>query len=222
MPIALTKIVALILAILGIPNCICEAQVTRVEVDWEIRTLVPDHVAVAPQISLIMANRVDLSGDFAEFRVNPEYQGYVGGIKVDTWRGPRELDESFYLSRPPLNRDRDSVRLTTFAELDGTSTKYGLQNVSNTQWGSIDNSELQTCRTAGNGLISFSINLTMSESEIEYGHNMVDHVFVKEIRYYIGSNLAQRDRTGYYLFRDGQRFVEPETDEKIIDQYIAF
>jgi hypothetical protein len=222
MPIAVMKTVALLLAVSGFASCAAAAQVTRVEVDWEIRTLEPDHVAVAPQISLIMANRVDLSGDFAEFRINPEYQGYLGGVKVDTWRGPRELEESFYVARPPLNRSQDTLKLTSYVQLDGNSTRYGLQDVSSMQWGSLDNSQLKSCRTAGNGLINYSINLTMSESEIEYGHNMVDHIHVDEIRYFIGENLAKRDRTGYFLFKDGKRFVAPETDQKIIDQYIAF
>jgi hypothetical protein len=222
MSVPVTRIITLILAINEMMNHFDAAQVTRVELDWEIWTLEPDHVAVAPQISLIMANRVDLSGDFAEFRVNPEYQGYMGGIKVDTWRGPRELDESFYVARPPLNRNEDTVKLTTYVQLDGDFTRYGLQNVSSLQWGSIDNSQLQTCRTADNGLINFSITLTMSESEIEYGHNMVDYIYAKEIRYYIGESLAKRDRTGYYLFKEGKRFVAPESDQEIIDEYIAY
>ncbi len=215
----LTASAFLLVTILTSPS---NSQVTRVEVDWEIRTLEPDEVAVAPQISLIMANRGDLTSDFAEFRINPEYEGSIGGIKIDTWRGPQELDESAFVSRPPLNQPNDHLRFTTVAEVDGNSTLYRMKNWSSNQWGNIADSEFQTCRTTGNGRISFSIDLTMSESEIEYGHNMVDHIFVREIRYYIGNSLAKRNRTGFYLYRDGQSFVEPETDQEIIDEFIAF
>jgi hypothetical protein len=190
--------------------------------DWEIRLLEPDQVAVAPQISLIMANRTDLSGDFAEFHLNPEYDGYLGGVKINTWRGPKELDESSYLSKPALNRSGDLVTFTTSAEVVGNQTLYRMKNLSSQQWGQVADSELTGCHTAGSSTINFSLNLTMSESEIEYGHNMVASIRVKEIRRYVGDDLAQRNRTGYYLYRDGQRFVEPETAQEIIDEYIAF
>ena len=215
----LTASVLLFVTFLSSPS---NSQITRVEVDWDIRTFEPDEVAVAPQISLIMANRANLDSDFAEFRINPEYEGSIGGIKIDTWRGPQELDESAYVSRPPLNQQNDRLQFTTVAEVDGDSTVYRMKDWTSNQWGNISDSEFQACRTTGNGQIQFSINLTMSESEIEYGHNMVNQIFVKEIRYYIGNNLAKRNRTGYYLYRDGQSIVEPETDQEIIDEYIAY
>lgn len=199
-----------------------QAQITRVEIDWEIQTLEPDDIAVSPQIALIMANRADLSGDYAEFRINPEYDEFLGGIRINTWRGPNELDESFYFPQSPLNRENDLIRFTTLAELDGNLTRYRLKNLRSNQWGQVDNSLLDSCRTVGNGVINYSINITMAESEIEYGHTQVKSVLVKEIRYYQENTLAMRNRTGYFLYRDGVRFVEPETDQEIIDQYIAF
>jgi hypothetical protein len=198
------------------------AQAKRVEVDWEIVITEPDAAGVNPQISLIMANREELTGDFAEFRINPSYGNYIGGIKVDTWRGPHELDETMHFQRPPLGTANDKISFTTVAEAFAGRTHYGVENVNSDSWGNIDNSEFGMVTTSGAGVIQFDINLTLAESEVEYGHNRVDYVKVKEIRYYMNGNLARRDRTGYFIFKDGAAFAGPATPYEVIDEYIAF
>ena len=198
------------------------AQVTRVEVDWEIRVREADYESFSPQISIIMANRRDLSSDFAEFRVNPDYEGIQGGLQIDTWNGTQKLAESSHVARPALSASSDKIRFTTVATAELTQTKYSVEEIHCNSWGTVAESEIAPCRTAGEGLIRYSMSLTLDESEVEFGHNRVEYVIAKEVRYYIGNALAKRDRTGYYIFKEGQSYKGPVSPEEVIDTYIAF
>jgi hypothetical protein len=198
------------------------AQVTRVEVDWEVRVREADYESFSPQISIIMANRRDLTGEFAEFRLNPDYEGIQGGMQIDTWLGTERLAESSHLPRPALATISERITFTTVATAGESQTKYSLEGVHCNSWGDVSDSEIAPCHTVGEGLIRFSMNLTLNESEVEYGHNRVDYVIAKEVRYYIGNALAKRDRTGYYIFKEGESYKGPVSPEEVIDSYIAF
>lgn len=197
------------------------SQVTRVEIDWQVTVAEPDAEAMAPQISIILANETT-DGDFAEFKLNPEGEGTQGGILMKTWRGQQELGASSHLDQPPLSTENDRIRFTTSVEVNGGTSTYALTDVSSTQWGNLPDSASATCEIASVSPLQFSINETLYESEVEFGHNRVTHVIAREIRFYIGDNLAKRDRTGYYLFRDGGSHIGPVSAEEIIETYIAY
>ena len=154
---------------------------TDVEVQWEIVLNKPDAASSSPCFSFIMSSRPDLSGDYAEIRLNAPVENGDTEISVTIWSGLGNLVATSTRKVPPLTVENDVITFTTNIRVLGSGTWYEIASVSSGSWGTIKDQNMPKAVAEKAKSVDFSIDLTKSESEIDAGKSRVKSVAITKV-----------------------------------------
>jgi hypothetical protein len=151
-------------------------KVVSVEEHWELQLSQPDSERSAPQVTMLMSPKPDVSGTHFLFTLNhvtaPDYQ--PGGMQVQAWDGDNLSDQKVGDASGALQNSSETVRWTQKLALqDGTLTFQVLNGESET-WSTFGGDNLSvSVPTNLNALNSYRPSVSLSESQVGYAENRV-------------------------------------------------
>jgi hypothetical protein len=155
---------------------LAQSKVVSVEEHWELQLSQPDSERSAPQVTMVMSPKHDVSGTHFLFTLNhvtlPNYQ--PGGMQVQAWDGNSVSDEKVGNTSTALQNTNETVRWTQKMTVsDGTLTFQVLDGQSET-WSSFGGDDLSvTVPSSLGALNSYRPSVSLSESQVGYAENRV-------------------------------------------------
>lgn len=160
----------------GAPVLAQSNKVVSVEEHWELQLSQPDSERSAPQVTMVMSPKHDVSGTHFLFTLNhvslPDYQ--PGGMQVQAWDGDSLSDEKVGSTSAALQSTNETVRWTQKLSVhDGTLTFQIVDGQSET-WNTFGGDDLSvSVQSSLEALNSYKPSVSLSESQVGYAENRV-------------------------------------------------
>ncbi len=152
------------------------SKVISVEEHWELQISQPESDRSAPQVTMVMSPKNDVSGTHFLFTLNhvtvPDYQ--PGGMQVQAWNGDSLSDEKVGDTSAALQNSNETVRWTQKLSLqDGTLT-FQIVNGQSETWNAFGGDNLSVSVPSSIGALnSYKPSVSLSESQVGYAENRV-------------------------------------------------
>ncbi len=180
-----------------------DADVMRVEEDWEVVLNQPDPDVDAPQFHTVCSPFGNLDSVYLQaywnYREQPEF--LAGGMQLTAWLGDWCVGSKSY-REDGLSPVAETITWTQAIDTNGSVLKFEILNGSSQTWGSFGGTETHLSGfVAVPHLSGYSTDFSVSNSWISYGANRVDLMRIKEVRRYdADGNLISRDQTPRVVF----------------------
>ena len=190
------------LALLALVASPCRAEtptnVTRVEEDWVLVVGEPSVDDTSPQIMSFISPTGQIDAECAVLELNhstqPEYTD--GGVQFQRWFGDFER-----IWRTPHTQNRlaipgETIKYTMTMKIEGGLLKFGVRNGTSQTWGTFGGTSEQWNSSVASqyaDLDAYSPAVSTKYSRVGYAANRVRKYSLKEVRYYRGNDLIQKD-----------------------------
>lgn len=189
------------------------SNVTRVEEDWELVVGEPSVDDTSPQIINIISPTDRIDAELAVLELNhstqPDYLD--GGVQFQRWFGDFERVYRTPHTTNRLSIPGERIKYTMSMKIEGGLLKFGVRNGTSQTWGHFGGESEQwnsSVLSVYANLDGYSPAISTKYSRVGYAANRVQKYSLKEVRYYNGNQLLQKDT--------GERIVHEttvETDE---------
>jgi hypothetical protein len=152
------------------------SKVVSIEEHWELQLSQPDSERSAPQVTMVMAPKNDISGTHFLFTLNhvtlPSYQ--PGGMQVQAWEGEDLSDAKAGSNSAALENSNEAVRWTQKISIqDGTLT-FQIVNGESETWNTFGGDDLSiSVPSTIEALNGYRPSVSLSESQVGYAENRV-------------------------------------------------
>lgn len=197
------SLVAVALLCLTADNLQAQANITKIEEDWEIHLLGPDEADGTPQIANIISPWVDLWGTNFILELNhcnyPEFN--AGGLQLQRWVG-ENFNAYTTVTKARLYKSDEVIHYTITMWLTGDRRIHckvagTCTNATGTatSWGTFgqDGTFKLTGSTIASDLNSYSRESSLSNASVVTAAHRVSKFCNCEVRYYSGNTLIRTD-----------------------------
>lgn len=180
-----------------------EPKVTRIEEDWVVQIDEPDPDQNAPQIINVMSPLPHANQLHFVFELNhvtlPRYD--AGGMQVQCWYDDFWITYRNCPDYQVLTIPQEQITYTLRMKVDDNYLSFEVLNGQSETWSSFGGEGYlkYSIQTSIDSLEGYSSSVSASRSKIGYASNRVKKFQLKEVRYYAGETLVQRDTTGRIL-----------------------
>ena len=173
-------------------------NVTRVEEDWELVVGEPSVDDTSPQIIGFISPTQRIDAECAVLELNhstqPDYLD--GGVQFQRWFGDFER-----IYRAPHTSNRlaipgETITYTMTMRIESGLLKFGVRNGTSQTWGNFGGTIEQWNSSVVSpyaNLDGYSPAISTKYSRVGYAANRVRKLSLKEVRYYRGDDLLQKD-----------------------------
>ena len=215
-------IIAMMACQLGLLSNVCaQESCTELEVAWEIVLNKPDAITRSPCFSLIMSSRPELTGEYAEIRLNAPVENENPEISVTIWSTSGGMIATSSRKVPPLSVENDVVQITTKIKVADSGTWYEIASVSSGSWGTIDDQDMPKAMANDSTSVDYNIDLTKNESEIETGKNRVESVAITRVAAKRNNNW-EIDNSLHVIFGDVKYPIQTKLSDEVVDEKTAY
>ncbi len=170
--------------------------VLRIEEDWELAVNEPNDNVVSPQFHTVMSPFGNLDSYFAQtlwnYREAPDF--IAGGVQLQCYAGESLIRTRSVESRM-LSTSAETITWTQSLETDGTNLVFSVFNGVSMTWGAFGR-DMNISSTANlPDLNQYDPSVSASNSCVTFGSNRVEHLILKQVRYYGASGLLGVDST---------------------------
>ncbi len=173
-------------------------NVSRVEEDWVLVIGEPSVDDTSPQIMSFISptNRIDAECAVLELNHSTQPSYLDGGIQFQRWFGDFER-----IWRTPHTTNRlaipgETIQYTMRMSIESGLLKFGVRNGTSETWGTFGGTTEQWNSSVVSpyaNLDAYSPAISTKYSRVGYAANRVQKFSLKEIRYYRGDELIQKD-----------------------------
>jgi hypothetical protein len=166
------------------------ADVFTIEEDWELVVGQSDYNSNAPQVTCAIS-----PGDFASaycafdlnYHTQPDYA--AGGLQLHTWDPIDPIDIGNSSKTAIMNSNNETITWTMRMTLNNGNIHYRIANgVSPATWGTFGKSNLTALQldqnTSLSNLNSYDPNVSLDNSGVSFGGNLVVSQTLVAVRYY--------------------------------------
>jgi hypothetical protein len=186
-------------------------NVTRVDEDWVLVIGRPSADDTAPQIMSFISptNRIDAECAVLELNHSTQPNYLDGGVQFQRWFGDFER-----IWRTPHTTNRltipsERIQYTMTMKIEGGLLTFGVRNGTSETWGTFGGTSEQWNSSVASqyaNLDAYNPAISAKYSRVGYAANRVRSLTLKEVRYYRGNDLIQRDT--------GERIIHETPDEE--------
>jgi hypothetical protein len=174
-----------------------EADIVRVEEDWEMVVATPDPDSDGPQVTCAISPTGDLGSLHSAFELNqrslPSFQ--AGGLQLQLWDGERPVAQSQSRNAALMRTDGESVRWTQSMRLTEGHLVFEILEGASTTWGTFGGHGYlrATADPAVTNLNAYRPEVSVANSGIGYAGNRVQSLTLKRVRYYTATGQMTED-----------------------------
>jgi len=175
-----------------------QAQVIRVEEDWELVVSDPDPNVDSPQITCTISPVGNIAGWHAAFDLNQRsfVEFNPGGLQLQLWNGEVPVSQVTASSGGLLATPGERVSWTQSLQITGDYLVFRIAGGNSMTWGDFGGSSLQIALPAGlSSLDGYDPRVSVQNSGIGYAANRVQSLVLKRVRYYTASGESWEDNT---------------------------
>ena len=163
-----------------------DPTVVRVEQDWELVLKTPDQNSAGPQVVCTISPFNHVSGVHAAVELNHQSlpQFVPGGIQVQAWDDENPLGSQKFPNASLLSHDNETVSWTQSMRLENGSLIMEVTDGTSQSWGNFGGQGYLkwSIATQLTSLEAYSTDVTVANSGVSYGANLVEHLEIKEVR----------------------------------------
>ncbi len=173
-------------------------DVSRVEEDWELVVGEPSVDDTSPQIISFISPTERIDAECAVLELNHSTQpAYLdGGVQFQRWFGDFER-----IWRTPHTQNRlatpgEKVKYTMVMKIENSVLTFGVRNGTSQTWGTFGGTSEQWNSSVASpyaNLDAYRPAISTKYSRVGYARNRVQKFSLKEVRYYRGNDLLQKD-----------------------------
>jgi len=165
-----------------------QAQILRVEEDWELHLGEPDSNSVGPQVLTTMSPNPDINGTFftAEFNHRSAPTWTPGGISIHRWAGEFRMGSYDRADRAVMNTSSEVVTWTQALYFDNSRLNFKVYNGHSTTWGDFGQTGTVKldCSWGVGHVNSYTPAISMAHSGPAYAGNRVTLLKITAVRKY--------------------------------------
>ena len=190
-------------------------NVTRVEEDWELVVGEPSVDDTSPQIISFISptDRIDAECAVLELNHSTQPDYLDGGVQFQRWFGDFERIWRTPHTQNRLSTPGEKVKYTMVMKIENSVLTFGVRNGTSQTWGTFGGTSEQWNSNVVSqyaNLDGYSPAISTKYSRVGYAANRVQKFSLKEVRYYRGSELIQKD--------SGEKIVHETSVETVADQ----
>jgi hypothetical protein len=169
-------VLAIGVSVIAAATALGQSKVVSVEEHWELQLSQPDSEVSAPQVTMVMSPKNDISGTHFLFTLNhvtlPEYQ--PGGMQVQAWDGDNSLEDKVANPLAALQSANETVRWTQKLSLENGTLTFQVVNGQSETWDTFGGDDLSVSVQSSLGALnSYRPSVSLSESQVGYAENRV-------------------------------------------------
>ena len=177
-----------------------EAQVVKVEEDWEMVVGEPDDVHASPQVLCVFSPTADAESLHASLELNhhtvPEFE--AGGMQFEVWEGKTALREKKFPIQHVLSTPGEVISWTQCMELQGSNLLFEIKDGTSSTWGAFGGQgylKPYPVHAKMSNLNGYSPEVSVNSSGISHGANRVQSLVLKEVRLTLSTGEVLVDDT---------------------------
>lgn len=171
--------------------------VIRVEEDWLLWVGEPNDAIYSPQFHTVMSPVGHTDSYFFQvtwnYRELPEF--LPGGFQVQSWQGETDLDTQS-INSVELSQTAETITWTQVLETNGAQIAFSVTDGVSSSWGQFGHPETTIIHDGSiPNLNRYSPDISQANSWITYGHNRVNLLKIRAVRYFGPNGLLHEDTT---------------------------
>jgi hypothetical protein len=163
-----------------------DLAIVRVEEDWELVVKSPDENSAGPQVACAISPYADVDYANATFELNHQSlpQFVAGGIQLQTWADENPIDSRKFPKCDVLQHDGEIVKWTQTMRINDGVVTFEIINGTSQTWGTFGGQGyLKSSMTTNlNNLSSYRPSVSVNNSGVSYGANLVTSLTLKKVR----------------------------------------
>jgi len=186
---AVLAVLALLVIGAGLPGVALaqsDAQVVRVEEDWELVVATPDPNSDAPQVTCVISPVENVDSVHAAFELNhqsmPDF--VAGGLQLQIWNNEEHLGSRKFPNGSLLQTAGETVRWTQSLELSEGLLTFEITDGTSAAWGNFGGQGYLKASISSQleNLNGYSPTVSIANSGVGYAANRVASLVLRKVR----------------------------------------
>lgn len=167
---------------------ISNAQIVRIEEDWELRVSHPDQQIDAPQVQTSILPFGENAGLHLQVDINhasyPDFS--AGGLQLQLWDGEHCVATKRIKDGIRLGTPNEVISWTSYVQTTSSGLAFGIKDGSSTSFGSFggntDYVHVSNGQIGSGSIGNYSYLSSLQNSGVPFSNNRVQHLRLKKIR----------------------------------------
>lgn len=161
-----------------------QAEIMRIEEDWELELIQPDAALDAPQVLIVFSPLGEEDGRHFEVDINHASLPYAsGGLQIRAVQGDTTVDQRRILDGQRLTVESDLIRWTQIVERQTDGIVFGIANGSSASWGPFGEATTYVTLPTDGGNFHYVPAHSLNRSGVIYAGNRVSRLTLARVRY---------------------------------------
>ena len=161
-----------------------QANVMRIEEDWELELIQPDAKLDAPQVLVVFSPLGEGNDNHFEVDINHASLPYAsGGLQIRAVQGDESIEQQRLLDGERLTVESDVISWTQIAERQTGGIAFGITNGLSESWGPFGDATTYVTLPSDGSEFQYVPTHSLNRSGVTYAGNRVRRLTLVRVRY---------------------------------------